>query len=167
MTRCSTILALLCVMASSFLIDVRAQNTPQDFLIPHNAARKAVGVGPLVWNNSLASYAANYTNMMKEHCTLEENPDGPLGENLFWAPSEGYTAKDAVADWVSERTWYMVAFNSCHVTKVCHHYTQVVWKKSVWLGCAAVRCVSGAVLISCNYSPKGNIPDERPYPRPY
>ncbi|KAK4739871.1 hypothetical protein R3W88_003568 [Solanum pinnatisectum] len=40
----------------------KAQNTPQDYLNAHNEARRQVGVGPMTWDNGLATFAQNYAN---------------------------------------------------------------------------------------------------------
>ncbi|KAE9446141.1 hypothetical protein C3L33_21961, partial [Rhododendron williamsianum] len=51
----------------------------------------------------------------------------------------------------------------CAAGKVCGHYTQVVWRNSVRLGCARVRCNDGLWFITCNYDPPGNYVGQRPY----
>ncbi|KAK2998900.1 hypothetical protein RJ639_023346, partial [Escallonia herrerae] len=40
--------------------------------------------------------------------------------------------------------------------QMCGHYTQVVWRNSVRLGCARVQSNSGWWFIACNYDPPGN-----------
>ncbi|KAJ0009824.1 hypothetical protein Pint_34067 [Pistacia integerrima] len=47
--------------------------------------------------------------------------------------------------------------------KVCGHYTQVVWRNSVRIGCAKVRCNNGGTFIGCNYAPPGNYVGQKPY----
>lgn len=69
----------------------------------------------------------------------------------------------AVAMWVNEKVDYNYNSNTCATNKVCGHYTQVVWRKSVRLGCAKVRCRNGGTLISCNYDPRGNYVGQKPY----
>lgn len=156
-------LALACFVALSIMTPwSQAQNTPQDFLFSHNKARKAFGVGPMVWDNTVAAYAQNYANSRKGDCKLIHS-GGPYGENLFWGYGKAYTAIDAVAKWVSEKQWYNYASNTCAVGKVCGHYTQVVWRNSTKLGCARVKCNNGAIYIVCNYSPRGNYRWQRPY----
>ncbi|XP_031479911.1 pathogenesis-related protein PRB1-3-like [Nymphaea colorata] len=139
-----------------------AQNSPQDFIAPHNASRAQVGVGPMVWNDTVAAYAQNYANQRISDCSLVHS-GGPYGENLFWGSGREFTAADAVNAWVSEKAYYDYNTNSCASGKVCGHYTQVVWRNSVRLGCARVKCNSGAIFIICNYDPYGNIIGQRPY----
>uniref|UniRef100_A0A6N2LW90 SCP domain-containing protein n=1 Tax=Salix viminalis TaxID=40686 RepID=A0A6N2LW90_SALVM len=58
----------------------------------------------------------------------------------------------AVKLWVDEKPKYDYNSNTC-VGGECRHYTQVVWRKSVRLGCAKARCNNGGTIISCNYDP--------------
>ncbi|CAA2961454.1 pathogenesis-related 1 [Olea europaea subsp. europaea] len=135
-----------------------AQNTIQDYLAVHNAARARVGVGSMRWDNKLATYARNYADKIKGRC-LFQHSNGPYGENL--ALGTTMTGRQAVNLWVAERKDYNYRSNSCSGT--CGHYTQVVWRKSVRLGCARVRCNNGNWFVICNYDPRGNISEQRPY----
>ncbi|KAK1322772.1 hypothetical protein QJS10_CPA02g00043 [Acorus calamus] len=139
-----------------------AQNSPQDFLNAHNAARAKVGVGPMSWDNTVAAYAQNYAKQLAGNCQLVHST-GPYGENLFWGSASTFTGVDAVNSWVSESQYYDYNSNTCAAGKVCGHYTQVVWRNSVQLGCARVVCNSGGVIISCNYNPRGNYVGQKPY----
>ncbi|CAA7393766.1 unnamed protein product [Spirodela intermedia] len=153
---------LACVLVLGTIGSVQAQNTPQDFLDAHNTARAAVGVGQIVWSDTVAAYAQNYANQRKGDCNLVHS-SGPYGENLFWGSGKEWTAREAVQSWVNEKQDYNYATNTCATGKVCRHYTQVVWRNSVNLGCARVKCNNGAIFITCNYSPPGNIVGRRPY----
>ncbi|XP_031480780.1 pathogenesis-related protein PR-1 type-like [Nymphaea colorata] len=139
-----------------------AQNSPQDFLAAHNKARAQVGVGHMVWDANVAAYAQKYAKQRIGDCRLVHS-HGPYGENLFLSSGHQNTAKDAVNWWVAEKRYYNHATNTCACGKVCGHYTQVVWRKSVRLGCARVKCHNGAIFITCNYYPPGNVKGERPY----
>ncbi|RDY12813.1 hypothetical protein CR513_02342, partial [Mucuna pruriens] len=117
-----------------------AQNSPEDFLEVHNVARAAVGVGPLSWNHSLEAYAQSYANHRIPDCNLEHSM-GPFGENL----AEGYgemKGSDAVKFWLTEKPYYDYHSNAC-VHDECLHYTQIVWRDSLHLGCARAKCNNG------------------------
>ncbi|KAF7843074.1 basic form of pathogenesis-related protein 1-like [Senna tora] len=108
-----------------------AQNKAGDFLYVHNRARAQVGVGPLKWNQSLASYAQRYANKRSHDCNLEHS-GGPFGENI----AEGYEdmkGSDAVKFWLTEKPNYDYHSNAC-VNDDCLHYTQIVWRNSRHLG---------------------------------
>ncbi|GMH03066.1 hypothetical protein Nepgr_004905 [Nepenthes gracilis] len=93
-------------------------------------------------------------------CILEHS-EGPYGENI----AEGwgqFSGADAVKLWAGEKDNYDYGSNSC-VRGECLHYTQVVWRDSVHLGCARVECQNGWAFVTCNYDPPGNYVGERPY----
>uniref|UniRef100_A0A7N1A1U1 SCP domain-containing protein n=1 Tax=Kalanchoe fedtschenkoi TaxID=63787 RepID=A0A7N1A1U1_KALFE len=144
---------LLVFVVCLFAALSNAQNSPKDFLAVHNVARSNLGVRPLSWNASVAAYAHNCAKSRLPACELEHS-QGPFGENL----AEGYgefSAVDAVTMWIGEKPNYDHASNSC-VGGECLHYTQVVWRDSVSLGCARVRCDKGLIFVTCNYYPPGN-----------
>jgi len=156
----SKFLLAICFMVSTLIHVSLAQNSHQDFVNAHNAARAKVGVGPIRWNYTIAAYAQAYANKRIGDCNLEHSM-GPYGECL----AEGYgifSAVDAVNLWVSEKKYYNYKSNSC-VGDECRHYTQVVWRNSVHLGCARVKCNNGWLFVTCNYDAPGNYEGERPY----
>ncbi|CAD6221426.1 unnamed protein product [Miscanthus lutarioriparius] len=143
------VLALAVAAATVAVRPCAAQNSPQDFVNRHNAARAAVGVGPRQGDCKL----------------VHSGPNNQYGENLFWGSSgKGWTASDAVGTWVAERQYYDHGRNSCAAGKVCGHNTQVVWRDSTAIGCARVDCNNGGgVFITCNYNPPGNYVGRSPY----
>ncbi|KAJ3700413.1 hypothetical protein LUZ61_004118 [Rhynchospora tenuis] len=100
---------------------------------------------------------------IKGDCALIHS-GGPYGENLAWSSGKDYSTTDAVKSWVNEKDNYDYSTNTCVEGQQCGHYTQVVWRKSVKLGCAKVACDNDAgTFIICNYDPPGNYAGERPY----
>uniref|UniRef100_A0A2N9GVV4 SCP domain-containing protein n=1 Tax=Fagus sylvatica TaxID=28930 RepID=A0A2N9GVV4_FAGSY len=130
---------IICLLGLSLVHRSHAQDSKEDYLNAHNAARAEVGVPPLTWDDTVASYAQNYAN---QPVTMK--------------------GTDAVNMWVGEKPNYDYNSNSC-VGGECLHYTQVVWRNSVRLGCAKVRCNNGGTFIGCNYDPRGNYVGEKPY----
>ncbi|KAK1621331.1 hypothetical protein QYE76_026848 [Lolium multiflorum] len=49
---------------------VTAQNSQQDFLDLHNAARRDVGVEQVIWNNTVAAWAQDYADAHRSGCIL-------------------------------------------------------------------------------------------------
>ncbi|XP_054801397.1 pathogenesis-related leaf protein 6-like [Prosopis cineraria] len=153
---CLFILLYLCLFPIS-----EAQNSQQDYLNAHNVARAEVGVANIIWDDTVATYALNYVNSRKSDCNLVHS-GGPYGENLAKG-SGSFTGTAAVNLWVAEKPFYNYTSNSCVGGKQCLHYTQVVWKNSVRVGCARVQCTNGWWFVSCNYDPPGNYIGQRPY----
>lgn len=154
-------------LAFAFAMAVTAQNSPQDFVDLHNAARTAVGVGQVSWDATVAAYAQSYADQNRRNCQLVHS-GGQYGENLYGGDGYGtkWTAADAVSSWVSEKKDYDHGSNTCLKagTLACGHYTQVVWQNSTAIGCARVVCDSNnGVFIICSYNPRGNYPGQSPY----
>ena len=156
-------LSLLCLMGLALVFPSHAQNSQQDYVNAHNSARAAVGVGPVTWDNTVAAFAENYANQRIGDCALvHSGGGGKYGENLAWSSAD-LSGTDAVKMWVDEKADYDYNSNTCAAGKVCGHYTQVVWRDSVRIGCAKVRCNNGGTFIGCNYAPPGNYVDQKPY----
>lgn len=159
-------LALLFLLG--FLVMVhftQAQNLPQDYVNAHNNARSQVGVGPISWDDSVAAFAQSYARQRAGDCLLQHSGSQQYGENIAIGGGSGFdfTGQNAVNLWVQEQKDYDYKSNTCAPGKVCGHYTQVVWRNSVRVGCARVQCNSGQWFITCNYSPPGNYINQRPY----
>lgn len=135
----------------------------------HNQVRAAVVTStplpPYEWDPTLAATAAAWiakcTDTMAPIGLIDHNPDRSVGhpyyvgENVFGAGG-GATAKQAVDLWASEKANYNYDTGAC--SGVCGHYTQIVWRTSVKLGCAKGTCAGFTypTSIVCNYGPGGN-----------
>nr|AFP93582.1 pathogenesis-related protein 1 [Phalaenopsis aphrodite subsp. formosana] len=144
-------------------------NATEQYLQPHNEARAAVGVAPLQWSRTLASKAS----------TLAAHPPGSSSCDFFNETAYfNYGVNQAVAYvldspetvvklWVEEgRRYYNYACNSCAAPEhkaECESYTQVVWRKTVKLGCGKGGCGKDGSHHICLYYPPGNVPGEKPY----
>ncbi|CAA6663047.1 unnamed protein product [Spirodela intermedia] len=133
--------------------------------LPHNAARAAVGVPPLLWSPNLTAEADRLARR-QVNCTLAELSGGAAyGVNQAWA-SYRATPAEVVALWVSEQAYYNHTANSCSAGHECGTFTQVVWRRSEELGCAQNLCGgadAGPVFTICLYHPPGNFLGQRPY----
>ena len=157
--------------------DVNDASAGGGLLEAHNVVRARKGVPPLTWSAELASYAQEWadhkaaTTCSSGHRPFSGEYEQKHGENLFFAsgirsPSaptrmRDVTATEVVEAWASEEQFYNYAANSC--SGVCGHYTQVVWKATIEVGCARATCGDQAQFWVCNYSPAGNRASERPY----
>uniref|UniRef100_A0A8D0GKA4 SCP domain-containing protein n=1 Tax=Sphenodon punctatus TaxID=8508 RepID=A0A8D0GKA4_SPHPU len=123
----------------------------------------------MTWDPALAKTARAWA----KKCHFDHNvylkvqgkvhPDfTPVGENIWTGSLSLFTVTAAIRSWYDEVRHYSFETHAC--TKVCGHYTQVVWATSYKVGCAVQFCrkVSGFDSLSngahfiCNYGPAGN-----------
>jgi uncharacterized protein YkwD len=155
-----------------------------DTILPiMNQERALVGVPPLTWNNTLAADAQAWADRLVatgnvvhcfqvpgsqpfEECTHNE------GENLFntndppgSAPgTPSNLAKAAFDWWLSEKANYHGQPTGSEGGVIIGHYTQMVWKSTTQIGCASANDSSkGLTVVSCRFSPPGNIIGQTPY----
>ncbi|KAE7999850.1 hypothetical protein FH972_004242 [Carpinus fangiana] len=139
----------------------------QEFLDGHNQARAAVGVGPLKWSERLANGTSRLVRYQRDKmgCKFANVSNSKYGGNQLWASGgQAVTPRTVVDAWVKEKEYYNHTDNSCLPNHTCGVYTQVVWRKSLELGCAQATCVKeSASLTICFYDPPGNTVGESPY----
>jgi hypothetical protein len=141
-------------------------------LAVHNRERAAVGVPPLVWNDTLAADAKTYAQYLadtgkNEHPSAEwvaAHPMSPEAENL--AGMDGPPATTAqiagnMQGWISEKNVFQ-GLPSVTGSNSVGHYTQMVWKSTTQIGCATATANNHNVL-SCRYTPPGNVDGQKPY----
>lgn len=136
----------------------------------HNQVRANVSpaaspdLPPLAWSSDLAKVAQAWA----DGCKFQHS-SGSYGENIYASTAKS-TPINVVASWASEAKSYDYAGNACSGT--CGHYTQVVWRDSLRLGCGVADCTTGSPfgggtgswqLWVCNYDPPGNYTGKRPY----
>ncbi len=128
----------------------------------HNAVRQAASssIPDLVWDETLAGVAQDYADTLASRGCELEHSDSPYGENIYWT-SGSSSADGVVQGWASEQSDYDYATNTC--SRVCGHYTQIVWADSASLGCGVGDCPGGGEIWVCNYDPPGNWNGEKPY----
>lgn len=123
----------------------------------HNRRRAAHCATPLAWSSELAAIAQRHAERLRAGgCNLLHST-GPYGENLFSvSPAGAATPDEVVDDWYNEIAAY--DFRRPGFSMRTGHFTQVVWKGTARLGCAAARCADAEVWV-CNYDPPGNVAD--------
>jgi hypothetical protein len=154
-----------------------------DICNKHNADRAEHGVPPLTWSPDLAKNAQSWVNGCHSAKDSQGNdffchqttnggcgtdPNYKYGENLSWG-SPSQTGVQAVDGWYCEGAGatYPIPKIIIGTTHGCNdnplgvngHFTQVVWKATVKLGCAKNTCTLGGqpyTLWACEYDPAGN-----------
>lgn len=161
----------------------------------HNAVRAMVStqpsLPPLTWSPTIAAYAQQWATQLASnpstcsqpvHRSETELKMMGYGENLaaFYGQMPGgmvSTEQQAVDGWASEKAcWTYGTFGGtekCDMTCTtklfsdgCGHYTQIIWRNSVQLGCGVASCQSTqgpADIWICNYAPPGNVVGQLPY----
>jgi len=144
--------------------------------LAHNQVRAAVQTATplpfLTWNADLAATAAAWVAQCQDNDAptglIDHNPNRSsghpyyVGENIY-ASSGTATGQGAVTSWASESANYDYANNTCN--GVCGHYTQLVWRDTLEVGCAIGDCpgLQYRSSIVCDYGPGGNVNGQRPY----
>lgn len=150
----------------------------------HNDLRKQHFDAPLKYSKALEKSAQQWVKQLAQEngCKMKHSHIKGLGENIFWQSAKTIKTKKSnetqwhikkevikvpasqpVQAWYDEIKDYDYATNTCKKGAVCGHYTQVVWKESKEVGCAAYVCDSKAQLWVCQYQPAGNIIGQKPY----
>jgi pathogenesis-related protein 1 len=141
--------------------------------LAHNQVRATVGVPALTWDPALAKIATDWVvqcmdtdgNGLVDH-NAGRSATYPtyVGENIY-ASSGTATGQAAVTAWASESVDYTHATNTCATGKVCGHYTQLVWRDTMKVGCALHSCPGLAYpsTVVCDYGPGGNVNGQSPY----
>jgi uncharacterized protein YkwD len=137
--------------------------TPADFAAQmvqwHNTYRARHGSPAVIWNDTLAAYAANYSRL----CSTDHSDSPYYGENLAYG---GFTNPAYyVYLWYNEIQNY--DFNNPGFSDSTGHFTQVVWEASLQIGCGWVYdgCTSELGnsypnYLACEYYPYGNVDGE-------
>lgn len=136
----------------------------------HNAARAAVGVAPLAWDDRLASDAAAYAATLARENRFEHaaQPQGPSreGENLWMGTRDAYLYDEMIVYWVDEQRYYRPAptpdFSTTGRWGDVAHYTQMVWRNTRAVGCALASNRANDYLV-CRYAPVGNVVGQRAF----
>lgn len=165
---------------ASTLPDIADEDFIKKCVQIHNQFRskvnpKARNMLYMSWDPALARIAKAWA----KSCRFAHNPQlksrlhpnfTVVGENIWTGSLFLFSASAAISDWYNEIKYY--DFSTMRCTKVCGHYTQVVWADSYKVGCAVQFCprvanfesLSNGAHFICNYGPGGNYPT-RPYKR--
>lgn len=138
-------------------------------LAAHNQEREKIGVPAVRWSPELAASAKAWADHLGRTGEFRHAPDEPgqtpQGENL-WAGTKGhYVLEDMVGLWVAEKVDYKpgVFPNNSRSGNLAAvgHYTQLIWRDTVTVGCAVARGAKEDFLV-CRYSQAGNVLGQRP-----
>ncbi len=132
----------------------------QKVLDQENAARKEVGVPPVIWSADLAKYAQEWADHLASSKSFEHRSQHQYGENIYMG-SGNYTPLDASLAWYSEKGKYK--YGKFNGKGGAGHYTQMIWKNTTQVGVGVAFDSDGKIYVVANYSPPGNWMGELPY----
>ncbi|RYQ82241.1 hypothetical protein Ahy_B10g100836 [Arachis hypogaea] len=144
---------------------VAAQNSSwNNYLRVHNDARAKVGVEPLKWDRNLARHAMRYVYEYISRCNSIRFTKSKFDQNIVHFKYSSEFDRTGIDAMTRDRC-YDYKTNSCIDDKnKCCYYPQVVWRTTTSVGCSGNKCLNNqGTLFTCYYSPRGNIPNERPY----
>ncbi|XP_056101260.1 GLIPR1-like protein 1 [Rhinichthys klamathensis goyatoka] len=175
---------LLKAVSSEPFFDITDPEFIKECVTEHNMGR--INVNPsasnmryMTWDEGLAVTARAWARfcLFKHNIHLKDagrvHPTfTSVGENIWaGAPYTHFNVKSAIKSWVDEVQDYDYSQNQC--SKVCGHYTQVVWADTYKVGCAAQACPNGVaetsfstrpgIIFVCNYATAGNYEGVAPY----
>jgi pathogenesis-related protein 1 len=157
-----------------------SQDLINAFVDTHNQARSgplnpppSPALPPVSWDAILADAVYNYaircqgTMGLLSHNANRSGDyqalggSGYVGENIYGSTGTS-TPAGAMMLWMAEADDYDYASGNIGSAG---HYTQVVWRASVRIGCAIVDCPALTYhnTVICDYAPGGNITGQRPY----
>jgi hypothetical protein len=164
-------LSLALVLCSPILVGGTVQRA--DFnarlLAAHNSERARMGVPSMEWDAALAADARAWADELAATGRFEHSPDEPgksvQGENLWAGTPRAFSPEAMVGLWGAEKSDYRpgVFPNNSRSGDVEHvgHYTQLIWRNSRRVGCAAAVGRNEEFLV-CRYSEAGNVTGQRP-----
>ena len=108
----------------------------------------------------LTTKIENYAIERAEYLALTDIFSHPsnlkYGENLYWVKGKEPTCEDAVTAWYREILKY--DFEKPRFSHDTGHFTQVVWRNTTQIGCAASQSPkTKKIYIVCNYYYPGNV----------
>ncbi|KAJ6264919.1 hypothetical protein Dda_1072 [Drechslerella dactyloides] len=122
----------------------------RDMLKITNDLRAIHGAPPVVWNKSLATYAARWG----KRCNFEHS-HGPYGENLAGG---GPMNNPVWYQWLLYSEVKNYDWNKPGFSGATGHFTQLVWKATREMGCAWVAgCSNLSYQVWCEFTPAGNV----------
>jgi pathogenesis-related protein 1 len=137
----------------------------QIYVDAHNAVRAAVEepanysgtwqpLPPVSWSDQVATTSQEWANHLRDtmNCGLQHADGTGYGENLAGGSDVG--AQRAVDMWAREKANYVYSPEYVFENDT-GHYTQIVWRDSIRIGCASASCGDSSVVV-CRYDPPGN-----------
>nr|BBB89277.1 cysteine-rich secretory protein 2 [Cynops pyrrhogaster] len=130
----------------------------------HNELRRSVvppasDMQKVEWSTEAAATAKKVAaKCIFEHSSETERTisTSTCGENLAKASGMSLSWDDCIQEWFNENKDFKYGTGAIREGAMIGHFTQVVWGKTVRVGCAFQRCPDFGLYV-CHYAPQGNI----------
>ena len=121
------------------------------------------------WDTDLAEAAKSWADHLAATGRFEHSPDElqavPAGENLWMGTAGYYKPENMVGRWIAEKQHFKpgVFPDNSRTGDVqdVGHYTQVIWRQTVRVGCALAKNREDEYLV-CRYKKAGNVIGQAP-----
>jgi len=148
------------------LEDYTSDEFIQVALAKQNDYRVPLGLQKFVWNKQLAAGSQDWAEHMAAQDRMSHS-HGPYGENVAMGTTATHDLAALIRLWTNEKQYYIpkAKFPGCSTTgseSAVDHYTQIVWRNSLEVGCGLARTGSNSYLC-CRYLSIGNYIGEVPY----
>ncbi|XP_063045297.1 C-type lectin domain family 18 member A-like [Engraulis encrasicolus] len=150
--------------ATGFGVKERFQIVTQHNRLRSRVSPMAANMQKMEWSEGLASLAQE--RAAAASCSLDSGlqeratSSGYVGWNTHQAVHGESSLAKVIDSWFLEGRDYIYQGGHCRQNSTCHHYTQLVWATSSYVGCAQrLACQKGGSLwdlFVCAYSPGGN-----------
>ncbi|MBL8003978.1 MAG: hypothetical protein JNL36_02675 [Candidatus Kapabacteria bacterium] len=153
---------------SSYTARVCTPNESKQVIALHNSFRTPLSIPPITYSENLAQFALEWCKELgRKNGAFEHRPrTGPFGhkygENIYKGTKTNQPFTDAVNLWSTEKSKFRNDILNRSNWSKAGHYSQMIWRKSVSVGCAVVE-INGMSIVVCNYDPAGNMMGERTY----
>lgn len=137
----------------------------QEYVRRHNYHRRIQGAPDMRWSEQLAKNAQVWANYLAKSKIVSHSKMNNYGENIAWTTGKLYTPTKVVDLWADEKQYY-------HGQEIDYttvpgeeygHYTQVIWSKSIYVGCAVAHTADRiSFYYVCQYIKRGNNMGEKP-----
>lgn len=149
------------LISSIVLLNISTRPINEKSLLErHNFYRQNVGVPPLVLNKECQVSAQKWAEHLAKTNNGLSHSNNKYGQNCFYSTTK-VSEKYVVDYWASE-----IKYFNQRTKKYSHksgHYSQIVWKKTKYVGVGMAIAKDGTEYWVCNYYPAGNYTNEKAY----
>ena len=134
-------------------------DTLDEVLSMHNKYRIKHGCKPLSISKELCNLAQKYAKECAKNKNIEHYndlyKDDIIGQNISVIDCYSFDVEKICKSWYHEKEEYK--FGSNKYTEGAGHFTQLIWKKTAFVGIAYEKDDNGKIYFVAYYYPAGNI----------